>query len=115
MAYSYDDHILDHINENVNIPYVCYKKDERYFKAVKSTLNEELQNQSNVNINNVLSRFSNEMKNVREDLEFIGIEGISLDVRINNGYDFHDFDVSYDQVEKVIDYYFNILNKTKKL
>ncbi len=35
----------------------------------------------------------------------MGINGISLDVRINNGYVFHDFDVSYENVEKVINYY----------
>ena len=30
MAYSYDDHILDHIDFNGNVPYICYKINGEY-------------------------------------------------------------------------------------
>ena len=49
------------------------------------------------------------------DLNFIGIDGISLDVRVDSGYDFHDFDVSYENIKKVIDYYLPQLNNVRRM
>lgn len=90
MAYSYDDHILDHIVSNSKVPYICYQKQGKNFKILNTNLKE-----------------------IKEDLNFIDIDGISLDVRVNNGYDFHDFDVSYESIEKVINYYLPQLTNKK--
>lgn len=90
MAYSYDDHILDHIGSNSKVPYICYRKQGKNFKILNTNLKE-----------------------IKEDLNFIDIDGISLDVRVNNGYDFHDFDVSYESIEKVINYYLPQLTNKK--
>lgn len=105
MAYSYDDHILDHIDFNECVLYARYKREGLNYKLLSTNLEDYKLVELNSIVYDIFNRFSNELKRVKEDLSFIGINGISLDVRINNGYDFHDFDVSYGDINKVIDYY----------
>ena len=115
MAYSFDDHILDHIGSDLEVPYICYQKVENNFKVSNTNLKDERMRESNLIIQDILYKYSNKFKKIKEDLDFIGIDGISLDIRINDGYDFHDFDVTYADVEKVINYYLSQLSNTKKL
>ena len=113
MAYSYDDHILDHISSNSKVPYICYRKQRKNFKILNTNLKENETKKTNLIIQDILSKYSSNLKEIKEDLNFIGINGISLDVRVNNGYDFHDFDVSYESIEKVINYYLPQLTNKK--
>lgn len=113
MAYSYDDHILDHIGSNSKVPYICYRKQGKNFKILNTNLKENETKKTNLIIQDILSKYSSNLKEIKEDLNFIGINGISLDVRVNNGYDFHDFDVSYESIEKVINYYLPQLTNKK--
>lgn len=115
MVYSYDDHILDHINSDTCTPYVRYKKEGANYKLLNSNLETEQLNESRAILYDIFNKFSHEIKKLKEDLSFIGINAISLDVRVNNGYDFHDFDVSYEDINKVIDYYIPTLNIQKRL
>ena len=112
MAYSYDDHILDHIESNEEVPYICYKKENNIFKISNTNLKEDKLEASNLILQNILRKYSNIFTTIKEDLEFIGIDGISLDIRVDNGYNFHDFDVAYGDVEKVIKYYLPQLTKS---
>lgn len=105
MAYSYDDHILDHIDSNSKTPYVYFKKEEESFKAHNTNLDNERLQEVNSIVEDILYKYANRFRTIKEDLDFIGIDGISLDVRVNHEYDFHDFDVPYDDIEKVIEYY----------
>lgn len=115
MAYSYDDHILDHINLDSKVPYVYYEKDNINFKVLKSNLSPQKLAETCLIIKDIFSKYFISFQKVKEDLNFININGISLDIRINNGYDFHDFDVAYGDVKKVIEYYLPNSNITKKL
>ena len=115
MAYSYDDHILDHINSDNNVPYVYYTVDKNNFKILNTNLPEQKIQQTNLIIKDIFSKYYTNFKNVKDDLDFIGINGISLDVRVNNGYDFHDFDVAYEDIQKVVKYYVSNLKRTKNL
>ena len=38
IAYSYDDHILDHIDSSLKVSYVCYKKEGNKFKVSNTNL-----------------------------------------------------------------------------
>lgn len=105
MAYSYDDHILDNISSDSKVPYARYKKEKTNYILCSSSLEQERLDETNRIIEDILNKYSTELRRVKEDLQTIGIKGISLDVRVNNGYDFHDFDVSYSDIKKVIDYY----------
>lgn len=110
MAYSSDDHILDHIkfNENQIVPYVLYSISGSNTKSqiVKSNLDYVKQNETELILKHVLQNFNTQFKQIKEDLRILNINGISLDVRVvDNIYDFHDFDVSYQDVKKVIDFY----------
>ena len=107
MAYSFDDHIIDHIDAATNVPYVCYQLDDK-IKVFKSTLADDKLVESRRIVEDVLLKYASIFNKVRKDLDYLGINGISLDFRVNNGYNFHDFDVSYENVEKVIKYYLNI-------
>ncbi len=113
MAYSFDDHILDHMDNNANIPYTYYTRESGKFQESKSTLSEHMQQEATMHIQDIFSKYNHEIEKVREDLQYIGIDAISLDCRINKGYDFHDFDVAYGDVEKVIKYYMALLNHSK--
>lgn len=115
MAYSYDDHILDHLNSNLEVPYVCYKRYGNNFKIINTNIKEDNLQFPNIIMKDILFRYSNRFKEIKRDLDFIGLNGISLDVRVNNGYDFHDFDVEYGSEKKVIDYYLSELKNIKKL
>lgn len=115
MAYSYDDHILDHIGSDLEVPYVCYQRVENNFKISNTNLKDDKMKESNSIIEDILYKYSNKFKEIKEDLDFIGIDGISLDIRVDNGYDFHDFDVIYGDVEKVINYYLPQLTNAKRL
>ena len=105
MAYSYDDHILDHIDSNIKVPYVLYKVENKNFSVLTTNLSEKQVQETLSILNEIYSKYHDNLKCVRQDLDFIGISGISLDVRVNDGYDFHDFDVAYQDVFKVINYY----------
>ena len=115
MAYSYDDHILDHITKDSKIPYICYHKIKNNFVISNTNLSEEKVKEANKIVQDILYKYSSKFEQIKTDLNFLKINGISLDVRVNNGYDFHDFDVVYKDVEKVIEYYLSTLNNTKKL
>lgn len=107
MAKSDDDHILDHIAAgNKNVPYVCFVKTlANNFELTETNVdNNTLQTCQQI-IKDIYSKFSYDFKAVKEDMELLKIAGISLDCRVNNGYDFHDFDVSYGEVKKVVDFY----------
>lgn len=103
-AYSYDDHILDHLNIASDVLYIRYCK-RNDFEIETSNLDSKKEKEIDLIVKDILSKYSSNFKKVKEDLNFIGINGISIDIRVNNGYDFHDFDVSYDDVEKVMKYY----------
>ena len=105
MAYSYDDHILDHINSLNEVPYVYYKLEDNNFFVSNTNLTKEKIQETLLIIKDIFSKYYVNFKNIKEDLDFIGLKGISLDVRINKGYDFHDFDVSYEDIQKIINYY----------
>ncbi len=105
MAYSYDDHVLDHIGVGSEIPYIYFKRKENFYEVVNTNLDKNKIQEVNLIIHDIFSKYFRNFKAIKEDLDFLGIDGISLDVRINNGYDFHDFDVSYGNVERVINYY----------
>lgn len=105
MAYSYDDHILDHINHENKIPYVRYSRTNFKFNLSNTNTEGEKYMEANSIIQDILDKYSDKFNMIKEDLNFIGVEGISLDIRVNNGYDFHDFDVASGDVKKVINYY----------
>lgn len=115
MAYSYDDHILDHIDSSLKVPYVCYKKEGNSFKVSNTNLDNNTLQTTDAISKDILYRYSSEFREIKEDLNFIGIDGISLDVRVDSGYDFHDFDVSYENIKKVIDYYLPQLNNVRRM
>lgn len=115
MAYSYDDHILDHIDSSLKVPYVCYKKEGNSFKISNTNLDNNTLQTTDAILKDILYRYSSKFREIKEDLNFIGIDGISLDVRVDSGYDFHDFDVSYENIKKVIDYYLPQLNNVRKM
>ena len=115
MAYSYDDHILDHIDSALKVAYVCYKKEGNGFKVSNTNLDNNTLQTTDVILKDILYRYSSKFREIKEDLNFIGIDGISLDVRVDSGYDFHDFDVSYENIKKVIDYYLPQLNNVRKM
>ena len=107
MAYSFDDHILDHIDKDVKTPYILYTKSAfgNQFFAKETNLSKEQTAKTDKYVLDMFAKYAYEIKKVREDLEFLGLNGISLDVRIDCGYDFHDFDVGYEDVKRVIDFY----------
>lgn len=115
MAYSCDNQILDHINSDFEVPYICYRKEDNRFKISNTNLEENKMKEANLFMQDILSKYANKFKQIKKELYFIGIDGISLNVRINNGYDFHDFDVSYGNIDKVVNYYLPQLTKIKKL
>ena len=105
MAYSGDDHILDHIYSGITCPYILYKISESNLKTEKTNLKEKEIQETSLIVRDIMSKYKEQIQKIKDDLEFIGIDEISLDVRVNNGYDFHDFDVAYTSTEKVINYY----------
>ncbi len=105
MAYSYDDHVLDHLNSKVKLPYACFMKENNTYKILNTNLNIKQLTEANLILQDILYKYSNELRKVREDINLLGITGISLDIRVNNGYDFHDFDITYNALQKVLDYY----------
>lgn len=115
MAYSYDDHILDHIDFNGNVPYICYKINGEYLDICKTNLDKNGIKETNYIACDIFNKYSDVIKDVVYDLAFLNIDDICFDVRINNGYDFHDFDVSFDDTKKIIDYYMNRMKWCKKL
>lgn len=114
MAYSYDDHILDHLDSETNIPHIRYQRMNDLFEVVDSNLDEDKYSEIDIIVKDILSKYSTNLKAVKEDIDTLGIDGISIDVRVNNGYDFHDFDVSYDDTKKVMDYYLSLLKIKKR-
>lgn len=109
MAYSKDDHVLDHITANqIDVPHVLYFREfgSPEFKESVSNLSGEQKLQSNKIVSDIAKKFASQIADVRKDLEALSLNGISLDVNLNNGvYDFHDFDVAYDDLPRVIEFY----------
>ena len=105
MAYSHDDHILDHIGLESKVPYIRYQIIKNSFKIKNTNMKENQIQEANSIVQDILHKYVDKFKEIKKDLDFIGIDEISLDIRVNNGYDFHDFDVTYGNVEKVINYY----------
>ena len=115
MAKSTDDHVLDHIGNGSETKYVCFEKKHGNLSIVSSTISENEESECREIINDIYSKFTSELNAIKQDMELLGISGISLDCRVNDGYDFHDFDVSYGDVKKVIDFYVPAyLEKTAK-
>lgn len=114
MAYSYDDHILDHIDFKSDVPYISYTFKNGELSVFKKNLDKKRTMESNFIVNDIFRRYLNIFKSVTHDLECLNINGICFDVRVNNGYDFHDFDVSFDDTKKIIDYYMNKMKWCKK-
>ena len=108
MAYSDNDHIIDAIGANPTVKYVCYSIIGESISVVNSNLAENDELETRKYVKDIFYKYGDEIEKVKQDLEFINIQNISLDIRIDNGYDFHDFDVSYDKVSNVIDFYYNI-------
>lgn len=113
MAYSTDDHVLDHIVLNSDIPYICYKIKKNKFYIDNINLDTINVQDTNAIVYDILCKYMNIFNKIKNDLAFLNINGISIDIRVNNGYDFHDFDVSYDETKKVIDYFTSRLNFNK--
>lgn len=105
LAYSDDDHILNNIKDNNTVPYICFSNNKSNLEIIKTNLNKNQKKEATLIVEDILKKYTRNFNSIKKDLEFIGLEGISLDVRINNGYDFHDFDVDYNKVKVVIDYY----------
>jgi len=108
MAYSSDDHILDHLDYSLNnIKYLCWVKNNKTntFELQKSTVDIGTEKQCYSIVEDVVKTYKYEFRDIKLDIQALGIGGISLDCRVNNGYDFHDFDVSYGDVKKVVDFY----------
>lgn len=103
MSFSDDDHILDKIS-NKNIKYIRFKINRAKLEIDFSNIINEIEPFNYAS--EIISKFNKEIKRVKEDLEILKLNGISLDIRINDGYDFHDFDVSYDRTKDVVDYYY---------
>jgi len=114
MAYSYDDHILDHINLDSKVPYVYYEKENGNFKVLNSNISPQKLEEAYLIIKDIFSKYFISFQKIKKDLNFINVKGISLDIRVNNGYDFHDFDVADEDVKKIVEYYLPNLNVTKK-
>lgn len=113
MAYSIDDHILDHIDSNETTPYICYKKNNKLFEISNTNLEKSIIEQTNQIKEDMIRKYDDILNKVKTDMKTLKIDGISLDVRVNNGYDFHDFDVSYKDVEKVVNYYMEQFEKNR--
>lgn len=107
MAYSYDDHILDHVESNSEIPYICYKKEHDKFKIINASLKEKNTLETDAILRAIFAKYFHQFKKIKQDLKRLEIEGISLDIRVHDGYDVHDFDVDYANIKKVIHYYLN--------
>lgn len=108
MAYSNDDHILNNI-ENINkVKYINYNF--RNNKIIKTNLNKKDIEETSYIVNDIKNKFMKEINKVKENMNILNVSVISLDIRVDNGYDFHDFDVAYDKIEKVIDYYIKLYN-----
>ena len=69
--------------------------------------------ETNFIVNDLYNKYGDVIKGVKHDLKILNINSISLDVRINEGYDFHDFDASFDDAKKMIDYYMNKMEYSK--
>ena len=109
MAFSKDDHILDHIDSEIkkSLPYVLFMRESIFsnFTVEESTLDNATLQKSQEILKDVLYKYSSNFVKIKKDLEIMNIDAISIDCRVNDGYDFHDFDVSYGDVQKVVDYY----------
>ena len=105
MAYSFDDHILDHIGNNKkDVPYILFEKNIN-LKVIETNLSRQKQEEVGKIVQDIYGHFADEFRKIKEDMELLQTNAISLDVRVDNGYDFHDFDVGYNDVKKVIDFY----------
>lgn len=113
MAYSFDDHILDHIDFKSNVPYICYRMKNERLGIINSNLKRKMIGETNFIVNDLYNKYGDVIKGVKHDLKFLNVNSISLDVRINDGYDFHDFDASFDDVKKIIDHYMLRLEYSK--
>lgn len=105
MAYSNDDHILDHIELDSKVPFIRYQIIKNDIKIINTNMKKNQIKETDSILHDILHKYDDKFKEIKDDLVFIGIDEISLDIRVNNGYDFHDFDVTYGNVEKVINYY----------
>ncbi len=118
MAFSYDDHILDHLGKNNNeqIPYITLKKSYENIEIEKSNLTDaQLQEIQNI-VKRLYKNKGSVINQIKKDMEFIPLDNISFDFRFeNNKFDFHDFDVPPQSVQKVIDFYIPAyLNRIKR-
>lgn len=105
MAKSTDDHILDHMGK-ADVPFARFEKGlNKTFAVLDTNLNEKDLQECRDIIGDIMAKYSRQFRSIKADMEMLGLPGISLDCRVNNGYDFHDFDVSYGDVYKVMDFY----------
>ena len=87
MAYSTDDHVLDHIVLNSDIPYICYKIKKNKFYIDNINLDTINVQDTNAIVYDIICKYMNIFNKIKNDLAFLNINGISLDIRVNNGYD----------------------------
>lgn len=117
MAYSNDDHILDHItNENKKqIQYISFVRNglTKNFEPTESYANEQTLSKCKNILTDIFNTYNSKFISIKKDMQLLNVSGISLDCRVNNGYDFHDFDVSYGEVKNIIDFYFSIYLNSK--
>lgn len=112
IAYSNNDHILDNIDSTNDTPYACWKIESSSLQLFKTNLDKKRLQEVNFIIKDIFSKYSKNFKEIKEDLELLGVDAISLDVRANEKYDFHDFDVSAGDTKKIVNYYLYKLSIT---
>ena len=105
VAYTHDDHIFDHITMPSKTPYICYKIDENRLNVIKSYIKDDLKKEIELIVKDILNKYAQNFTKIRQDLHILNIHGISLDILVNNGYDFHDFDITNGDLKEVINYY----------
>ena len=62
IAYSYDDHILDHIDSSLKVSYVCYKKEGNKFKVSNTNLDNNTLQIIDATIKDILYRYSDKFR-----------------------------------------------------
>ena len=114
MAYSDNDHIIDAIGTSPNVKYVCYDITGKSINVVNSNLTQNDEQETKKYAKDIFYKYGDKIEKVKQDLEFLDLPNISLDIRIDEGYDFHDFDVSYDRVPDVMNFYYNVYCLSKE-
>jgi len=108
MIYCDNDHGLDKYSRHENkYPYVRYQRifNKSPFKCVAEQNSDDIIINVTDKIAREVLKFENVFNNVRQDLEFMGLQFISIDFRVleDGRLNFHDWDAP--DFEKVLNYY----------